>query len=192
MLAKDDPRDLVMTTAGPTGALQVQVETKFFEIAVGARKAIDGHEEIWTQITSRPAFEVALLTRADEPCVTLIKKRRLETDPWLTKLPGGYLWENRETEIPAKLKNDTGIKLEFRNLVKLGKVIGHSEIRTPVDLYYSFEWEPIGEPRLGIQIWSPSLSEAVRIALNNGVENDSSFTALMRLYWLWKEGQLIQ
>lgn len=119
-----------------------------------------------------------------------MRKKRKASDPWLNKLPGGYFWGEEKIFIPEKIQKDTGIKFSYDDLHQLGHVIGHSEIHTPIQLYWTDKWEIVDKPREGVEIVEISLFEAVKMAIEYGVENDSSFSALMRLYYLMKEGKL--
>ena len=188
MLERANSLGLVVTGLGEKG---VHVETAYFDIQIKREKPIDGGEELWTRIQSRPAFEVAMLTRQQEPRVILMKKRHFVESSGLMRLPGGYLRGEKETNIPEKIETDTGIRLEFSDLIELGHVIGHPEIKTPIELYYTWDWKQVGAIGPGIQIFDLPLVEAVKTAMGGFVESDSTFAALMRLYCLWKEGDLV-
>lgn len=120
-------------------------------------------------------------------------KRRKENDPLLTKLPGGYLREeiNPIDEMSQKILKDVGITFNRKFLFPLGQVPGHSEITTPISLYYATCWwldtEKIGS---GFTIKIVSLTEAVEMAYRGELENASSFTAIMRLFYLQQTGKL--
>ncbi|MCL5006526.1 MAG: hypothetical protein M1153_00035 [Patescibacteria group bacterium] len=188
--------DIVVTqTRSPNGGVKgAEVSTRFAHYKVDVRESSTGQPEVWFRLESRDAFEVAMLgynTTTNGPIVTLQRKRRLATDTPRTKVPGGYLWGSPEEDIPAKILRDCGVQLGFGDLIPLGHVIGHSEIITPIKLYYTFRWERVAEPRSGIEIFDVPLQKAVEMAIRHEVENDSSFSGLMRLYFLWKEGKLL-
>lgn len=191
-MLKDTQSYVVHEKEGRRG---VTVETAFVEIDLDVRKAVTGDDELWFHIESKPAFEVACLTiekQGDEPLITLMKKRRLEDDEPRIKVPGGYLWDEAETYIPQKILADTGIELAFNDLVGVGHVIGHSEIVTPIELYFTTKWVRLQDPREGIEVFSVPLRRAARMAIGHVVENDSSFSLIMRLYYLWQEGRLAE
>lgn len=192
MLERKDSRDLVLKTEGVLGKTSnIFLETKFMEVDVRSEESVSGQQDLWTKITTRPAFEVAFLKKTEnEIRVILMRKRRKAVDQPLTKLPGGYLWEPPETYIAEKIRKDTGIQFSYNDLRQLGHVIGHSEIHTPIELYWTDKWEAADKPREGVEIVEISLLGAVQMAMDYGVENDSSFTALLRLYFIMKEGQL--
>lgn len=192
MLGKRSNNDVILTIRQKdTWSPQIHFETKYLEVDIESKKSVLGKTELWTMITTRPAFEVAFLKKnKGQICLVLIKKRRKVSDRSRIKLPGGYLWGPEETYIPEKIQSDTGISVAFKNLNLFGHVIGHPEIKTPIKLYWTTEWQRTKEPRSGIEVLEMPFNKVVEMAINFELENDSSFTAVMRLYYLLKEKKL--
>lgn len=193
VLENSDPYAFdINITSSELGGNKIRLETNYIDIMVGQETSVSGNKELWIKIKTRPAFEVAFLRKNEEAKITviLIRKRRSQSDQLLTKLPGGYQWGDSHDFYSKKIFSDTGISFYASDTHHLGHVIGHSEIKTPIDLYYCTSWEKTGKPGNGIEILEVTLDEAVKMAIDHQLENDSSFTALMRLYYLEKEGLL--
>ncbi|MFA6588540.1 MAG: hypothetical protein WCT08_05750 [Patescibacteria group bacterium] len=167
------------------------VETKYLMLQVMPEESANGQTETWTKIITRPAFEIAFLIMLNgELHLMLMQKRRKANDSLLTKLPGGYFSDdlNYDRLMEEKVLHDTGIRFSSTDLVQLNSVIGHSEIHTPISLFYTTAWEVTGAPKDGITIEAVPFRHAVALAINGGIENDSSFSAIMQLFVLqqWK------
>jgi len=171
----------------------ILVETSFMDVAVEMRQSVTGQQEVWAHVETLPAFEIALLGHNPKGELTLIlmEKRRLATDEPKVKVPGGYLVPGRSMQ--QKILADTGISINENGLIGTGHVIGHSEIKTPITLYYlpPEGWEKTNEPREGVRVFAATLENAAKMAMGHEVENDSSFSLIMRLYWLWRERLLL-
>lgn len=177
-----------------TNPSNITVRTKFAEFKVTKEKSVKGKEETWFHLSTRPAFEIAFLRQEGKyVCVVLIEKRRKAEDPPLTKFPGGYFPDDcdQDTFKQKKILNDTGILFKPSSLNSLGGVMGHAEIVTPISLSYTFEWNFEQEPRAGVSIKVVPLGHAVDMAIAGVLENVSSFSLIMKLYYLQKEGTLI-
>jgi hypothetical protein len=171
---------------------EILVETRFAELRCGMKESATGVKEMWYGLKTRPAFEVALLRKLpnQEPEIVLIVKRRLDTDNPKPKLPGGYYDDSADTMDfrIAKVFQDCGIKADHMQFC--GQVIGHSEIQTPIDLYCTNIWNVVAEPRPGIEVHIVPLSQAVELAMQGGIDNDSSFSLIMRVYYLHQQKKL--
>ncbi len=192
MLTMGDVPDFVFCCEGnPPGETRLTLATRYMEVVLRHETSATGNREVWTKVKTRPAFEVALLKRtAEGPTIILMEKRRLATDEWRTKVPGGYHRQPGHKAIARKLELDLGIEIDVSSLQLLGHLIGHSEIETPVTLYWTTGWRVIGTPREGVRWSEVPLQRAVQLAMDHRVENDSSFAVLMRLYFLMQEGML--
>lgn len=192
MLDLRDSKEVAVSTFGEAGSTVINIETKYLQVDVRQERSVGGVPEVWAKVETRPAFEVALLKRAADGTimVTLMRKRRKATDSPRTKVPGGYLRGPAQEAIAQKIEQDTGIRLSFDRLQNIGHVIGHSEIVTPIELYWCAVWEKVGEARPGIEVFEVTLDEAARMAFEHEIENDSSFSLIMRLFYLQKTGQL--
>ncbi|PIS40780.1 MAG: hypothetical protein COT26_01500 [Candidatus Kerfeldbacteria bacterium CG08_land_8_20_14_0_20_43_14] len=172
----------------------MSVSTKYLDLEVQLTESTDGKIETWSTVTTRPAFEIAFLKKEDgQLYVVLMNKRRKATDLPLTKLPGGYLPDGGNTQVnmQEKVLRDTGISFEPLSLRYLGKVIGHPEIHTPIALYYTADWRKTGKPCPGVEIFEVPFETAVDLATDGEIENDSSFSVIMRLFVLNQKGMLI-
>jgi hypothetical protein len=172
----------------------LEVTTYYLNLVVKAEVSSTGEIETWSTITTRRAFEIAFLKKVGGKLfVVLMKKRRKATDRVRIKLPGGYLPDNGAVaaNMQEKILCDTGIHYEDSSLITLGKVVGHAEIHTPIDLYCANNWEYKGKPRLGFEIVELPFDSAVDLAMTGKIDNDSSFSAIMKLFVLIQRSQLI-
>ncbi len=181
-------------SSGHTGPL-VELETPWADVTLQEELSVTGHTEQWLSIQTRPAFEVACISReGGELYVRMITKRRKATDTNIMppRLPGGYLWEDTEAFMLEKIRRETGLVIVPGSLKDLRSMIGHVEIRTPIRLYYTadWNWRSVAGHADGIQLIRTTLESAVDGAFRGEVENDSTFSALMRLYYMLHEGQL--
>lgn len=166
----------------------VQVQTPYVIFTVKPLTLAERKRETWYHITTRPAFEVGVLSGQGESLQIVLQRKKLfEADNPKMKCPGGYYPDDvTEESKHQKVQNDTGIKL--RSEIRCGNVIGHRQITTPIELFYSFDWSFVSQPKEGIAVESISLKEAAQLAINGEVDNDSTFSLIMRLFWMQQNG----
>jgi hypothetical protein len=146
---------------------------------------------MWYRLTTRPALEVALLRKPNngEIEIVMMRKSRISTDIPKPKLPGGYYDDSEDLERfrISKVLHDCGIRM--KRLQPCGQILGHSEILTPIGFFYTRYWEIAGDPRPGVEIEIIPFSKAVELAVQGRVENDCSFSLIMKIdYLLRKNG----
>lgn len=184
LLEQSLPFDIVVESEGdPAHPDSITIATKYAVFTSRMQKSAAGKPERWNQLVTRPAFEVAMLQKREgEIFVFLMQKRRKAEDEPRTKVPGGYLWGPLDTYGPEKVLADTGLLFDASRCRHFPGVIGHSEIITPIQLLYTFHWEQRDKPREGVEIFQYRLDDSIEMAANKRIENDSSLSLLM---WLW-------
>ncbi len=186
------PEKRVLLNGLPTG-LPLRIETPYLDLAVEARTAIDGSSETWAIAKTPPAFTVGLLCAGtgpgDPPKIVLYLKRRLKDDPLVIKTPGGF--DRPGQTMGEKILADTGIVINEAELNPLGRVMGHATILTPIRLYWSICWEIVQRPRDGVIVLDDvPLDRAAFMAHEGKIEDDASVELILKLYFLWREGNL--
>lgn len=64
MLDEKDRRDVVLKTEGKLGETSnILLETKFTDVKVRSVKSFSGVDELWIEVTTKSAFEVAFLKK---------------------------------------------------------------------------------------------------------------------------------
>ncbi len=192
LLGPDSPFDIDVTWRGdPRHPDEICVATRYATFTSRVEQSVHGQPEQWNVLETRPAFEVGFLKLIQYvPYILLMRKRRKATDAPRTKAPGGYLWRAIAEAAPEKILADTGVTFDFSTTRRLPNVIGHAEIQTPIELYYTFQWERTQDPREGVEVLEVPLSEAIEMASRGEIENDSSFSLLMWLWYLHTNRQL--
>lgn len=191
-LSQDTPFNIeVQSTGDSAHPSKISVVTRYARFTSDIQSSAEGQLERWFTLETQPAFEVGMLQLNDgQPQVMLMQKRRKEGEPWRTKVPGGYQWGPLEAYASQKIVQDTGLQINYERCKELKSVIGHSEIITPIRLFYTFHWEKIGEPREGVRMLEVPLQQAIEMAGRGEIENDSSFSLLMWLWYLHTTGAL--
>lgn len=176
----------VITSTGNVLTKDIAVSTRFMDFTCGIKQSVTGEDEMWYRISTRPAFEVALLRKSTngEIEIVMMRKPRFSTDKPKPKLPGGYYddSEDLETFQISKVLHDCGIKM--KRLQPCGRILGHGEIQTPIGFFYTRYWEIVGDPRPGVEIEIIPFSKAVELAVQGRVENDSTFSLIMKIDYL--------
>jgi len=200
ILGIDDPNPWKITPVSDG----IKVSTKYFGIKIHVGS--DGKSS-QLELDSRPAFELALLSLVDnEPHVALIKKQRAEQQEFrdvdtIMKVPGGYFHDGSGGNlnfVRQRLVQETGLKVDLESVCFFGVVIGHTEIRTPIILGYATRFKKVQEPRVGVQVITVPLSEALQMAENavrrvSGkpfLENDTAFEGLFTICRMLERGEI--
>jgi len=201
MLRPDDPRGFVVEAVGGRGG-GVRLKTGYFCIVVHANPVVqpDGEVKILTQLEldSQPAFEVLCVKPSGADVhVILIEKQRMGNAfhrgkdlPLITKIPGGYDHTGQGVTLDVicqRLLQETGIEIGLAGLHCIGLAVGHTEIRTPIGLWYCTDWRHTQEPRPGVNILEITLEEALELADNAvqrtpGVKRIENETGVELLY----------
>jgi hypothetical protein len=157
-----------------TGQLTT-IRTQFFVIKIRKGGTLEKPNS-QVEITSRPAFEVALLSRDNDNnvCVQLMTKQRLEGSaaPWrgldVEKFTGGYCTDNKDQLtwgfVQDRIKALTGYVIDLDSCGVVGCVVGHTEVEFPIALLYATRWEVVDEPPAGVKVFTATLEQAKHLA----------------------------
>jgi len=161
----------------------VKIETAYCDIEVKRHDYDDGRpSEVWSQMTTRLAAEIACVTIDDngEAQVVLMRKRYATDQPAMIKVPGGYIADQPGFQLLKKVVADTGLDITG-HVQYLGAMAGHPEIKTPTGLFATINhaghtnWRQAGEPREGIECYSVPLETALDIFAHHPVWSRGEF-----------------
>lgn len=114
--------------------------------------------------------------------VYLLKQERPEIGETVLKTVGGYIREGEEAGACAvrNLRDKLGIVAEELTLV--GSTLGYTVAKIPIKIFFVSRWRYEGEPAPCCKLVRLTVEEAIELAVNNAVGDDSTKEPLFRLY----------
>ena len=161
----------------------IEIESPYADFSAYRNKDTN---EVFYKLTSREGACVAILDhQKGKGPVVLLTKNSLDGPP---ELPGGYIRPG--VDFFDKVLSDTGVRVIPKNIVKFGEVVGHTEIITPIKLYYTWDFEVKNKDIPGtIIIWTP-IYMAEEMARKGQLRDTSSQQALYALAYDYRNGYL--